>query len=412
MDDERDLLRIADYDVRRERVVATLTDAQRSLVGAVVHAAESARADLRDPLPFRTPTWLLRLGLTDSDWRMLKLLPPGAVTAVAMAQVLDEGRLTAPVMVDIGTYPQRARPADPAWVPDRVAIDDTALSVRGEIGVVCLTPDNRLLRCVVRDIPLGGLRDPGGETSLAAVFDDFERHVRRPGAPLSALGLDRLPVLADDAKTLAVARDGPRITVRQGLDALPALRHRVERTGTRLCVRLNAARSPLMADLAPLERDHGGRLRVAGGPRVLLHNGLVERLRDRQLPGAERHRTSLDDVAMDGQSYLGVYASGFGLPDESGQFEPAAIVSYQTAVPGLFLISNWALQAEIVRQELAAAVHCATAPELRRATDRCRDAGRGWADARRPALRDPCADSLAAEIERVHYMFARLRELD
>ena len=395
---------------RLARVWGVLSREERQLVRVVLRAAEELANPGSLRRPPKTPDWRTSRGLTDAQWRAVKDLTPGALTACAIACALDRGQLRSIVMIDVGVFPRDARAREPSYVPDRVTIADCAIAVRGEVAIIALTDEYDVVRFDARDVPLGGLQDATGPTFLRALTHDLEAHVARPGTPLHALGLADVPIFVRRAPTLDAIGGRSGIANRVGVDQLPEIRRALERAGLRYLARLEDGRTPLMADLAPLERRGFRRLRTAGGPRVILQRDITRRLRSRHL-AADGHRTPLDDYAFDGESYLGVYASGFGLPDEGGYFEPVAVAAYQTATPELYLISGWDLRSAEKRAELAAAVHFASLPELRGIIEDCRGRGRGSVDRHRPALRDPAADAMAAEIEHVYYALARLREI-
>lgn len=391
------------------RIAEVLTEPERLLANRIGRGNDRPAAVPARPLT--RPQWLFEGGLTDQDWRSAKSMLPGAVMATFLAEQLERGTIVSIVMADVGVFPQAARRSDSEWVPDRVTIDGVKLSVRGELAVIGLTPYNQLVRFVVFDVPLGRLGDAEGETFQRKLIDDLAVHVRPDSTPLGALGLAGLPLWVRPAPTIAVRARRPGVKESIGLDQLPAQRTKLERCGVKVLAELEDDRSKLLADLAPLERDRHGRVRVSRGPRVILSDGITRRLRQGELPGIGRHRTSLDDDALDGQSFLGVYGSGLGLADERGNFEPVAVAHYQMAVPRLFMLGNWDLTGPIGRQELAAAVHHVSDPELKVQIRDCRARARAWVDRRRPALRDPEADSLAAGIEHQRYASLRLAEM-
>ena len=377
----------------------------------VLRAAEALAADHRFDRPLKTPDWLGRRGLTDTQWRAMKDLTPGALSACAIACALDRGELRSVVMLDVGVYPRKTRPGEPGYVPDRVVVGDTALTVRGEIAIIALTPEYDLVRFNVRDIPLGGLQDATGPTFLRAMAEDLTASIAEPGTPLHALGLAEVPVFVRRGPTLGVSGAGPVVTARVGIDELPIARRALDCGGLRYLARLEDGRTPLMADLAPVRRTPFGHFRADGGPRVILQKDVTRKLRSRQLPGADSHRFALDDYAFDGESFLGVYRSGFGLPNERGYFEAVAVAAYQTRAPQLYLIGGWDLREAETCGALATAVHFASLPELRRIVEECRRRGRTAVDRHRPALRDPRADAMCAEVEHVYYALVRLEEI-
>lgn len=393
------------------RVWGALSKDDRLIVRHVLREVQDLATAGSSSTPPKTADWLARRGLTDTQWRAMKDLAPGALAACAIACALDRGQLRSIVMLDVGVFPRKTRSGEPGYVPDRVAVGDAALAVRGEIAIIALTPTYDLVRFNVRDVPLGGLQDATGSTFLDVMTEDLRTTIAKPGTPLNALGLSDVPVFVRRGPTIGISDGRPVVAARVGVDQLPAVRRELEISGLQYLARLEDGRSPLMADLAPVRRTPFGHFRAEGGPRVVLRKNVARKLRSRQLPGADNHRFSLDDHAFDGESFLGVYRSGFGLPSEHGYFEAAAIAAYQTGSPELYLIGGWDLRELEARTALAAAVHFASVPELRQIVEDCRRRGRGSVDQHRPALRDPTADAVAAEVEHVCYALVRLDEI-
>lgn len=386
----------------------TLTPSQWATANYVVDQAE-ARAPGR-PIPqfaLTTPAWLRTAGMSDDRWRKVRALPPGALAAVALARLMDRGTLIGDCMVEIGVFPREARADDPEWVPDRISFDQGAVALRGELSYAGLTCDNELVRFVVHDVPLGGVRD--GEVCLQRLVSALTETFDDPFTPLGAL-LGKTPVFVRRGSSIAYSQRGEPNVTRVGIEQTPALRNWLDVRGVRYVSRFYDD-APLMADLTPIDRDAHDRLRPCGGPHVVLSTDVLDRLKERTLDGVDAHRVGLDDDAYDGKSYFSVYPSGFGLPDVHGRFEAVGVCVYQLGRPEAYLISNWDLRRPTQRQELAAVVHFASDRNALRTIADCRGRARWRVDRFRPSLRDDRGDMIAAELEHVFYMFHRLGQM-
>jgi hypothetical protein len=392
-------------------VLKTLTRPQARLVTEVLDEAERAIAAGRavPKHPLKTPQWLRSLGLTDAKWRRVQSLPRGALEAAALARLMDRGTLISTFMTEIGVFPRHARMDDPEWVPDRVVLDDANVAVRGEISFCGLTCENELVRFVVVDLPLGKIAN--GAQCLEVLVAALREHVLDPATPLGALGLSDAPVYVRRGPTLGVAAGTAHVVKKVGIDQVAQLRHVLDDAGVRYAAQLEEDRSPLLADLAPIVVDRFGVRRTVGGPRVILRQDVVGRLQRRLFDDLDQHRYGMDDDALDGKSYLSVYPSGFGLPDEQGRYEAVAVCVYQLISADVHLIGGWDLRDPLQRQELATVVHYASDPDELDKVDICRKRARASVDAYRPAARGEKADVAAAELEHTLYLLARMDEM-
>jgi hypothetical protein len=392
-------------------VLATLEPSEAHLVREVLGAAERALAAGRKIPKYvlKTPQWLISVGLTDAKWRRLQTLPRGALLAAGLARLMDRGTLISTFMTEIGVFPRNARATDPEWVPDLVVVEDAKVAMRGEIAFAGLTSDSELVRFVVCDLPLGRIAD--GAKCLDALIAALREHVLDPMTPLGALGLSDAPLFLRRGPTLGAVSGAARIDAKVGVDQVAALRHALDASGVRYVARMEEGRSPLLADLAPIVIDQFGVRRTAGGPRVIIRQDVVGRLKRRLFDDLDQHRFGMDDDALDGKSYLSVYPSGFGLPDENGRYEAVAVCVYQLESAETYLVGGWDLRGVVQRQELATVVHYASDPDELEKLTVCRKRARGSVDLYRPASRGEKADSAAAEMEHTLYMLGRMDEM-